>query len=633
MCGIAGILGRLSKDRDLMGSMLATMIHRGPDEGGIFQDNPVSLGHRRLSIIDLKTGKQPISNEDKSVWVVANGEIFNYIEIKKNLVEKGHRFYTNSDIEVLPHLLEEYGLDLFEHLNGQFAFALWNSKTSELILARDRFGIAPLFYTRQADNLIFSSEIKAMLPVVGRLEIDPMALKQVFTFWNVLAPRTIFKGIQQLRPGECMVIRDSSINSFIYWDMTFPPQGEHDIADEKDAKQGIRDILESSVDIRLRADVPVGAYLSGGLDSSILASLVKTHAPSMETFSVSFGDPAYDESRFQLTMGRLLGTRHHVRTISYRDIGRSFKDVMWHAETPLLRTAPTPMYLLSELTHEHGIRVVLTGEGSDEVFGGYDIFKETKIRRFWARDPSSHLRPLLLFRLYPYSPVNMRQTGRMLMSFYRNDLSMLDHFGYSHLPTWRNTASLQSYFSEDIRGSMMEYDPIEELSLSLPEEFAFWDPLNKAQYLEIKILLAGYLLSSQGERMSMAHSVEGRYPYLDHRLVEFANRIDPRLKLKGLKEKYILKRAFAEILPDDIFRRIKQPYGAPNKESFFDGSKLTPHIAKNLERDSIEARGVFKPEMVTRLIDKCSRSNRLGFRDNSAFIGILSTQLLMDEFC
>ena len=633
MCGIAGIYGSLAKDRDLVERMIATMIHRGPDDGGIFQDDLVSLGHRRLSIIDLKTGRQPISNEDKTLWVVANGEIFNYLEIKEDLAKKGHRFYTNSDIEVLPHLLEEYGLDLFDHINGQYAFAMWNSKTAELYLARDRFGIAPLFFTRVKDSFVFSSEIKAMLPLKGRLEIDPKGLKQVFTFWNVLAPRTIFKDIQQLRPGECMVLKNSDIKSFMYWDLAFPQQGEHDIADVEKAKQGIRDLLDNSVSIRLRADVQVGAYLSGGLDSSILAALVRDHASSMETFSVSFDDPAYDESRFQLTMGRLLGTRHHVKTISYSDIGRSFKDVVWHAETTLLRTAPAPMFLLSGLTHDHSIKVVLTGEGSDELFGGYDIFKEAKVRRFWARDPSSRIRPLLLFRLYPYSPVNMSHTGKMLMSFYKRDLLMLEHLGYSHLPTWRNTAQLQSYLSEDIKNEVMDYDPVEDLICSLPKEFAYWDPLNRAQYLEIKILLAGYLLSSQGERMAMAHSVEGRYPYLDHKLAEFAGRIDPRLKLKGLKEKFVLKEAFKNTLPVEIFKRVKQPYGAPNKESFFQESRLTSGIASYLGRDSITARRVFNPEMVLRLVEKCSRSSRLGFRDNSAFVGILSTQILMDEFC
>ncbi|MGC9325243.1 MAG: asparagine synthase-related protein [Desulfomonilia bacterium] len=265
--------------------------------------------------------------------------------------------------------------------------------------------------------------------------------------------------------------------------------------------------------------------------------------------------------------------------------------------------------------------------------GGYDLFKEAKIRRFWSRFPDSRLRPSLLFRLYPYAPVQMKRAGRLLLSFYREDLGSTDHFAYSHLPTWRNTSSIQSYFTDDFQGCTRLYDPVENLRGLVPGEFSTWHPLNQAQYLEVKLLLAGYLLASQGDRMTMAHSVEGRYPYLDHRVAEVASRISPEMKLKGLNEKYILKKTFVEELPQEILARTKQPYGSPNKESFFLDGKLSDHVSPWLSRDSLKRHGVFDVERVWRLIAKCSRTDRLGFRDNSAFVGILSTQILLDQFC
>lgn len=636
MCGIIGIHhpGHASgMNEQALRRMLSSVVHRGPDGQGLFQDDSVLLGHRRLSIIDLAAGSQPMSNEDRTIHVCANGEIFNYRELMAELAGQGHHFRTSCDIEVILHLYEQHGLEMFERMEGQFAFALWDAPHRRLILARDRFGIAPLYFAMHGESLIFASEIKAMLPVLGKLRLSPEGMAQVFTFWSAVAPRTVFEGIKQLRPGQCMVFEGGSRRSFLYWDVTFPPRGAHDIRDEMQAMDGLREILDESASIRLRSDVPVGAYLSGGLDSSVISVLVKKYVPGMETFSVSFADPAFDESLFQETMGRSLGTNHHVRKVSYEDIGGIFEQVVWHTETPVLRAAPAPMFLLSRLTRENGIKVVLTGEGADEIFGGYDIFKETLIRRFWARNPDSAMRPLLLFALYPHSPVQMKRSGRLLMSFYREDLLDTDHFGYSHLPTWRNTSAIRQYFTEEFRTAVGAYDPVEELGRLIPEAYETWHPLNQAQYLEIKLLLAGYLLSSQGERMTMAHGVEGRYPFLSHRVAEFASRLSPQLKLRGLKEKYILKKAFRQELPGEIFSRVKQPYGAPSKESFFRNGSLRADVAPHLDREAVADGGVFDPDRVEALIAKCSRLNRAGFRDTSALLGVLSTQMLLKQFC
>lgn len=636
MCGIIGIYNRnhLGDLREqTLRRMLSSMVHRGPDGQGIYRDDSVVLGHRRLSIIDLSTGAQPMANEDSTIHICANGEIFNYREIASDLMARGHRFRTACDIEVILHLYEEYGLELFEHLEGQFAFALWDAPAGRLVLARDRFGICPLYYSMHSDMLVFSSEIKAMMPMLGRLRLSPEGMAQVFTFWAAVAPRTVFEGIEQLRPGQCMVFERGSRRSFHYWDVSFPPWGGHDIHDEDRAMPALREILDESASMRLRSDVPVGAYLSGGLDSSIISALVKRYVPGMETFSVCFADPAFDESAFQESMGRSLGTNHHALRIDYGDIGDVFEQVVWHAETPLLRSAPAPMFLLSELARESGIKVVLTGEGADELFGGYDIFKETLIRRFWARQPDSKSRPTLLFNLYPHSPVQMRRSGRMLMSFYREDLLDTAHFGYSHLPTWRTTSAIQQFFTEEYRTIMGKYDPVEDLRGLIPGDFAAWHPLNQAQYLEIKLLLGGYLLSSQGERMTMAHGVEGRYPFLSHRLCEFASRLKPGLKLRGLREKYVLKKTFSRELPREIFTRVKQPYGAPNKEAFFRNGVPRGTIAPHLDRDAIMSAGVFDPDRVETLLSKCSRQGRMGFRDNSALLGVISTQMILEQFC
>ncbi len=635
MCGIAGVYHYRAGGIDpaAISGMLPFMSHRGPDESGTYRDEEVVLGHTRLAIIDLTSGSQPMSNADRTIWVCANGEIFNYIELKKKLSAQGHTFSTTCDIEVIPHLYEEYGLDFLGHMNGQFAFALWDTRQHRLVLARDRFGIAPLFYAYRGASLVFASTVKSLMPIVGSLSMDLEGLAQVFTFWNTLAPRTVFRGIRQLRPGECMVHDRDEIRSFTYWDLSFPCDGEHDISTEANAIEQIRTTLDEATAIRLRSDVPVGAYLSGGLDSSILTTLVKRHAGHMETFSVSFEDPAYDEAPFQHAMGEMLGTTHRVRKVSYTDIGNAFIDVAGHCETPVLRSAPAPMFMLSELTHSHGIKVVLTGEGADEMFGGYDIFKEAKIRRFWSKNPSSSLRPLLLFALYPYSPVQMKRSRQLLVSFYKKDLLDTDHFGYSHLPTWRNTASIMHYFSDEVKHALHDYDPMEELAAFMPAEFSTWHPLNQAQYLETKLLLAGYLLSSQGERMTMAHSVEGRYPFLDHAVAELSARIDPRLKLKGLSEKYVLKKAYEHELPREIFSRTKRPYGAPNTEAFFAQGRPRDSIRDYLACDGPGSTGLFDTAALQKLLDKCGRSGTLGFRDNSAFMGILSTRIIARLFC
>ena len=392
MCGIVGILN-LHEPQPISDKVLPQMLsairHRGPDEFGIYRDEWVNLGNARLSIIDLSGGQQPISNEDGTLWIVFNGEIFNYLELRPELEALGHRFTTNCDTEVILHLYEEYGLDCLNYLNGQFAIAIWNTRERSLFLARDRLGIRPLFYTVRDGQLVFGSEIKTLLahPNV-RAEINPASLAQVFTFWSVLAPHTIFKDVYCLPPAHYMLVRNGQLNIQPYWELDFAT--EKSVRTPQDYLDEFEQLLIDSTLIRLRADVPVGAYLSGGLDSSTTTAIIRKYAPNqLDTFSIAFSDPEFDESEFQQRMAGILGTEHRVIYCQHDDISRVFPDVIWHTEIPTLRTAPAPMFMLSGLVRNSQLKVVLTGEGADEILGGYDIFKEMVIRRFWAKQPDS----------------------------------------------------------------------------------------------------------------------------------------------------------------------------------------------------------------------------------------------------
>lgn len=412
MCGIVGVLasgGNSRVDEPLLRKMLGAVRHRGPDEFGVylFGDNEtrIGLGSARLSIIDLVGGQQPISNEDGTLWIVFNGEVFNYRELRSQLESFGHRFRTETDTEVLLHLFEQHGPDCIHRLNGQFAFAIWDARQRRLFLARDRCGVRPLFYAFRGGMLVFGSEIKAILchPEI-QAELDPVTLDQIFTFWSPLPPRTAFQGIHSLPPGCWMeVLAEGQMRVQRYWRFSFPEAGREPCRDQRAAAEQLSDLLRDAVRLRLRADVPVGAYLSGGLDSAVVAAMVRECGVSdLETFSIAFSDPAFDESDHQRRMAEFLGTRHHVINCSHEDVGRAMPSTIWHTEMPVLRTAPVPLYLLSELVRTAGFKVVLTGEGADELLAGYNIFKEAKIRRFWARQAHSAVRPLLLGRIYPY---------------------------------------------------------------------------------------------------------------------------------------------------------------------------------------------------------------------------------------
>nr|MBN2276811.1 asparagine synthase (glutamine-hydrolyzing) [candidate division Zixibacteria bacterium] len=637
MCGIAGyfqIDGRKEPDRELLVNMVTMIRHRGPDEFGAFFDDKAALGQARLSIIDLSTGSQPLANEDESIWITFNGEIFNYVELRPELEKRGHRFRTRSDTEVIVHAYEEWGRECVNRFNGQFAFAVYDRNRESLFIARDRLGIRPVFYTIHKGRFYFASEIKAIFAdrKIPR-KIDFKGLDEIFTWWTTCPPRTAFEDINELAAGCYLEIADGKVNGGRYWSMTFPEVFDKNRSIDSWAEE-LHALLVDSVRLRLRADVPVGGYLSGGLDSSATTALIKNFTPNrIETFSIAFKDKAYDESEYQNQMADFLGTNHNQIHCGYRDIADNFPRVIWHAERPIVRTAPTPLLMLSGLVRQNNFKVVLTGEGSDEILGGYDIFKEVLIRRFWARYPDSVYRPLLLRRLYPTLPLSPGKARFYLETFYKTGLSQVDDYYFSHIPRINTTSRIKGYYTDQVKDLVRDYDSVSVFGRDLPDGFKRWHHLSRAQYLEAKSLLSGYLLTSQGDRVCAANAVEGRFPFLDHRVVEFAAKIPPLFKIMGLKEKYVLKKAMQKELPRNIIERVKQPYMAPDSNSFVQNDS-PEYIAEILSESSIKRVGIFNALAVNKLREKCGKLSHahLSFKDNMSFIGILSTQLLWQLF-
>jgi asparagine synthase (glutamine-hydrolysing) len=627
MCGIVGVLNLTEGEPvelEVPRRMLGMIRHRGPDEFGLYRDDAVALGSARLSIIDLDTGGQPIGNEDGRFWIVFNGEVFNYLELRTDLESRGHRFQTHTDTEVIVHLFEDHGPECLHYLNGQFALAIWDARERQLFLARDRLGIRPLFYTRHANRLLFGSEVKSLLAYPGvAAEVDPDALNQIFTYWSTLTPRTVFRGVREIPPGHYALIRAGSVDLRRYWSLDFradPPDSRR----AEDCEEELEELLVDACRIRLRADVPVGAYLSGGLDSSLTTAMVLKHSVNhLETFSIAFENPDFDESDFQCGMADFLGTEHRVVTCSHDAIAQCFPDVVWHTETPILRTAPAPMFLLSGLVKQHGFKVVLTGEGADEFLGGYDIFKEMKIRRFWARQADSGRRPLLLRRLYP-DITGLGQSGAFLTGFFKRKLTETADPFYSHLIRWENTTRTRRFLRAESEGR----GPTDDIEL--PSGFQGWTSLGQAQYLEATIFMSQYLLSSQGDRVAMAHSVEGRFPFLDHRVVEFANRLPPTLKLRGLSEKWLLRRIGRRYLPSAIWQRPKRPYRAPVHRSFFPNPPA--YVGELLSETALKESELFKPAAVGQLVRKAGTGMALSEVEDMALAGVLSTQLVFHRF-
>jgi asparagine synthase (glutamine-hydrolysing) len=624
--------------------MASALHHRGPDEFGLYRDRSAGLAHARLSIIDLSTGQQPLANEDGTLWIVFNGEIFNYVELRAELEQLGHHFRTKSDTEVIVHAYEAWGDAAFSRMNGQWAAALWDASRKRLVLTRDRLGVRPLYLCEHRRRLYFASEVKSIFAADASIPraVDPVGLDQTFTFWSVVPPQSVFAGVEELRPGYVRVYENGRMRERAYWEPAYRERSPT-ISRERgfegsleDAVDAVRAALEQATSLRmLRADVPVGSYLSGGLDSALVAALGQRFARGrFQTFSLRFEDPEYDETGYQRLIAARLRSDHHELVVTRGDIARVFPEVVYHTERPILRTAPAPLFLLSQLVREHGIKVVLTGEGADEMFAGYDIFREGKVRRFWARQPASERRPRLLERLYPYlarSPVSQRALARQ---FFGRNLAEHAVPGFAHATRWQTTSALKRLFSGAMREALSGVDAAGSFLAELPVEFEGWSPLAQDQYIETRTLLSGYLLSSQGDRMLMAHSIEGRFPFLDKDVVALADSLPARYKLRALDEKHVVKRAAKDLVPDEIIARQKQPYRAPDALSFV-GNEAPDYVEEMLSARRVSEAGIFEPAAVTQLWTKCKSrapAGQFSNSDNMGLVGVLSTQLVHHNF-
>jgi asparagine synthase (glutamine-hydrolysing) len=635
MCGIVGICNlQTGHDIDLhtLTRMMALVRYRGPDETGVYVDDRVGMGHVRLSIIDLESGCQPIHNEDETLWIVYNGEVFNYVELRRQLQEQGHRFYTTTDTEVILHLYEQEGPQCLERLNGQFALAIWDNRHQELFLARDRAGIRPLHYTMHDGALLFGSEVKSLLAVPGvRRELDPVALDQVFTFWTVLPGRTVFRDVHELPPGHYLKVARGTVEIRKFWEIPIYSRQEQLQTPVEALCERIRDLLIDAIRIRLRADVTVGGYLSGGLDSSGVAALVaRRFNADLNTFGIRFEQEHFDEGVHQEQMVSFLGTNHREIRATPELIGALFAQTLWHCEKPLLRTAPVPLYALSGVVQDAGLKVVLTGEGADEVFGGYDIFKEAKVRDFCARRPAASGRTALFAHLYG-DVFRDQRTKPFLKSFFARGLDGSEDPLFSHMVRWDNTSRTKTFFSRELKAAVGDADPYEVLRQSLPPRYEQLDVLGKAQYLETMIFLSNYLLSSQGDRVAMAHSVEIRLPFLDYRVMDLAAQVPSRWKILGLNEKHILKKVFQPVLPREIVARKKQPYRAPIVNCLL-SDRNRDFATQMLSGDSIRRAGLFDANKVGKLLEKLQAVENPGEIDSMALAGILSSQIIHQQF-
>lgn len=633
MCGITGFLGyyrEREEQKETLKRMVSALAHRGPDGWGLYTAPKVALGHARLSIQDLGHGHQPMTT---SRYVISyNGEIFNFIELRADLEKRGVQFETSCDTEIVLKAFELDGPASFSTFNGQFAILLWDKKEKVLTIARDRYGIRPLYVLDYRGIYYFSSELKCFDQIPGyHRSFNLKNLYEHGLFWNTLGDRTVYDRIISLPAGDYAEYRiGQEPRRYSYYQLGqnyTEPSLNYD-----QAKEEMVELLSDSVRLRLRSDVPVGNYLSGGIDSSVIAHLTKIHNKDrFKTFGISFTDKGYDESVYQQEMVERLKSEHIDLKIDYTMINRYLNEAAYHFERPVFRTAPVPLYLLSRKVKEENIKVVLTGEAADEILCGYDVFKEVRMLQMWRENRDNANVEELLGQLYPHLSHYKDKTQMGFMKMYYEDfLEDFDNDLMGLNIRMNNNRILGNYLNKDYALSYEKEELLASLSKTLPADFNHWSLLQREQYLEMKTLLPGYLLSSQGDRMSMGHSVEGRYPFLDHRLVEKAFAYPDNYKLNGFSQKHILRDAFRGIVPPSIIDRPKQPYQAPDLKSFFTNGRLTDEAAPYLSEEAVDEAGIFDKKYVSRLINKFSRRmpKQIGYRDNMLITFILSTQMI-----
>jgi asparagine synthase (glutamine-hydrolysing) len=606
--------------------MAASLRHRGPDGFGLATGRGAGFVSTRLAIFDVPGGWQPMETGPGGSLIVYNGEVYNHPELRAQLASAGVPCRTTSDTEVVLRLLDRHGLDALKMLNGQFALAWWQPIARRLTLVRDRFGVRPLYYAQPSEgDIVFASEVKGLF-ASGEVPSGPdfAGMDDVFTLWGARAPRTPFQGVQQVRPGSVVVWERGRLVLDAHW---WRPEYSVDQEPRSGDVGELMDIMRDSVRLRLRADVPVGTYLSGGVDSSLITALAQqTSAHPLRTFSVSFRDQTFDERPHQERVAAALGTVHHTLEIGHEAIADAFRDVIEHVESPMIRTAPVPMFLLARATREQGITVVATGEGADELFWGYDLFKEVILRQRARHDPS-HLAEF--DNLYPYLGSAGRR-GTIWQRFFADAGDETDPL-FSHQTRASATGALKHLYHPAMAAELDGYDSMDDLRSRLPESFSSWSALERAGYLELTTLLEPYLLSAQGDRVSMAHGVEGRYPFLDHRLFEFTAKLPPGRKIEGMRDKVILRELAAELLPAETAHRPKQPYRTPEILPFF-GARPGDWVEDMLSPQQLKSSGIFDETPVAGLLRRCRSGQATGLREGMALVGVLSTQVWADRF-
>ncbi|WP_082731079.1 MULTISPECIES: asparagine synthase (glutamine-hydrolyzing) [unclassified Sphingomonas] len=628
MCGIAGLFrsgaGAL-RARDTVGRMLTRIEHRGPDEFGLYFDDEIAMGTARLSIVDIAGGAQPMGDASGRHWIAFNGEIYNHDELRSQLASRGHVFRTRSDTEVLLHAWLAWGEEAFPRLNGPFAVALYDRIAGTLVLARDPFGERPLYYAVNGQEWAFASEIKCFLEHDAiNMRFDAKRLASIFRIWAPLDDQSCFDGIDQVPAGAVLTLTagGSRIAHYGSPQLAAPPlpltQGE--------AIELTRSKLEQSVRLRLRSDVRTGTYLSGGLDSAIITSLAAEIAPTpIKTFSVTFDDARFDESSDQALLSRHLATDHHSVRVDDQAIVAAFPDAIWHAEVPVFRSAFVPMLLLSRAARSEGVKVVLTGEGADELFLGYDLFKEVLLRSAW-RDLDVSQRQDRLASLYPYLDQFSQNNQAALYAYFDRMSSSEPDALFSHDLRYRGTKLATRLLAGADDGLGQLRQRIEGAQFGATASAA----IHKAQWIEIRTLMSGYLLSTQGDRMAMANGVENRCPFLDPEIVNWGNATNLRFD-DGRNEKYLLKRAFADRLPPRTVARPKQPYLAPDAAAFVNGRPdYLELIMSAAELKKIEVLDVgFCQRLVAKVM---SAQAEIGQAESQAFMFLLSTAMVYRQF-
>lgn len=632
MCGIVGIFGlksNLDIKKESITKMTSTLIHRGPDGWGTYCSNDIALGHTRLSIIDINGGHQPMITER---YVISyNGEIYNYLELREELISKGCQFQTSCDTEVVIKSFEIYGKNALKKFNGQFAILLWDKRKKELIVARDRYGIRPLYVLNHNSVYYFSSEMKAFDTISNfHRNFDMQQLYYHSSLWNTLGDKTVYNNIRSIPSGTYEIYNTmGGNNSFRYYEIG--NSNNVSPASFNEALNEFSELLGDAVKLRLRSDVPVANYLSGGIDSSVITYLTsKYNSNTFKTFSITFDDSDFDESTFQREMVQRINSEHFEEKINYNSINDNLINAVYHFERPVFRTAPIPLYLLSKAVSQNNIKVVLTGEAADEILFGYDSFKELKLLQFWKKIPDSKIRPLLIKKLYPHLKhyADPKRFGLMKM-YYEGFLGSFENDLVGLNIRSNNNKIVSNFMHKDHDFPIDSEEIMHEVQNILPENFSSWSLLQKNQFLEMKTLLSGYLLSSQGDRMSMANGVEGRYPFLDHRLIEKLFYYKDDFKLKGFSQKHLLREAYKNKIPSSIVSRPKMPYQAPDLKSFFRNKRLTEQSSYFLSEKMLKETNIFDPKMTTRFINKFTRKmpTQIGYRDNMLITFILSTQM------